>query len=1209
MTVKIFGRICLSSLIVVCLISSAFAADDGSVDIGDKAVVYKNRIEVKGVGAPPKSSDTKELATNAAGMAAMICALRNFGESLYEMKKFILEYETGLATKDIEKRCKDGSLEKTECQKEKDEALRRYNIFLEYKGLFSKYPTLEIDYGVASTVGNFNIRSEYVVKDHVLESDAITVQLPDSSTVKVNNYELVSTDNIKHYEKIRSAFRENSLDEKFVIASDGTAEFTLICKAPLPVSTGLSSTEEKPEIYVPLGHRSTIYSSVFSPNGNYIVTGGEDDAVRLWDAATGMEIRTFFGHTRYVRAVAVSPDNRYILSGGEDKKAILWRIDTGKAVINIDAHKSFVVSTGFSPDGLYMFTACNMAVNIWHVPSGKLVSSLAASRYPAAFTPDGKWFIAGSKKGMTVWNVSSWEPFRKIEWNVGNLQSIAISPDGRYLATGSDYYYNEKKLETVRMWDITTGDLIWKSGEQDYGAYAVSFSPDGKNLAASYGNGRIMVLEAETGKLVHDLRNRGVTVFSVSYSPDGARIMADVDRNIHLWDARTGKLLGSLGGEAVAIKTAQFSPNGRYAISEGRGCRLYVWDMMTGREERIIAISKKTDGEVCWDYYQVIRGFSPDSRFISTSDQENIYIWDLATGRQVKSTPLSQSQKDDPNIRKLSFCSENRNICVSPKYDGPTLAASIQYLVIHDSQNRILLRDASQNSVDRTLAENISGAPSMALSGDGKRLIIGSIDGSSTVIDIESGREVIKFFHFKNGEWLGLTPEGYFTASRNGPSHFNIRRGNRAFNLDQFYDVFYRPDIVEAKLKGEDIALLAVTNLEEALKNPPPKVEFLDIPTKSSSNKVTIKYRVSTTGGGIGEIRLFHNGKLIQSDGFYRQTRTIPIDKAATLLAYNSRAIKDDLRSIAIVSKKEDKVSPIESAPKNDVYEGVITIDAISGDNDIGLAAFNRNNTIQSILRTATFESTIKPEEPHLYVLSVGIDEYRARENNLKFAVKDAESIVQKIQAQAKTQYKPENIHGTTIKNIDATKTNILNRMNELSKVIKPNDVFMLFIASHGVLQSGLYSIVTHDYKGSLNNDNLINSNEIMEISKKIKALTQIFILDTCHAGGLDNFVSGLYDARMTVIARNMGLHIFASASSTQEALDGYKGNGLFTYTLLDGLNNNKEADKNKEGKVSIVGLGEYSKRMTTNISKQIGHEQTPLIINFGKDSPLYKLQ
>jgi hypothetical protein len=56
-------------------------------------------------------------------------------------------------------------------------------------------------------------------------------------------------------------------------------------------------------------------------------------------------------------------------------------------------------------------------------------------------------------------------------------------------------------------------------------------------------------------------------------------------------------------------------------------------------------------------------------------------------------------------------------------------------------------------------------------------------------------------------------------------------------------------------------------------------------------------------------------------------------------------------------------------------------------------------------------------------------------------------------------------------------------------------------------------------------------------------------------------------------------------------------------------LNNNKEADKYQDGKISIAGLGEYARKMTTTISKEIGHSQTPLIINFGKDSPIYKLQ
>jgi hypothetical protein len=60
---------------------------------------------------------------------------------------------------------------------------------------------------------------------------------------------------------------------------------------------------------------------------------------------------------------------------------------------------------------------------------------------------------------------------------------------------------------------------------------------------------------------------------------------------------------------------------------------------------------------------------------------------------------------------------------------------------------------------------------------------------------------------------------------------------------------------------------------------------------------------------------------------------------------------------------------------------------------------------------------------------------------------------------------------------------------------------------------------------------------------------------------------------------------------------------------LLNGLSNNKEADNNEDRKVSVVGLGGYAKKMTTNISQEIRHSQTPLIINFGKDSAIYKLQ
>ena len=207
-------------------------------------------------------------------------------------------------------------------------------------------------------------------------------------------------------------------------------------------------------------------------------------------------------------------------------------------------------------------------------------------------------------------------------------------------------------------------------------------------------------------------------------------------------------------------------------------------------------------------------------------------------------------------------------------------------------------------------------------------------------------------------------------------------------------------------------------------------------------------------------------------------------------------------------------------------------------------------------------------------------------------------------------QYKPANIHLETILDSLASREGILNKIDELSGKIKPGDSFILFVASHGVLVQDQYYIVTADYDGNLyDTKKLISSNEIVDMSKKIKSLSQLFIFDTCHAGGVDNIISGLYDARMSVMAKKMGLHIYASAGSVQTAMDGYKGNGLYTHTLLQGIANGKDVDKEKSGKVTVKSLGLYSKEKTTEISTRLGHPQTPFIINFGRDNPLFAVQ
>jgi hypothetical protein len=499
------------------------------------------------------------------------------------------------------------------------------------------------------------------------------------------------------------------------------------------------------------------------------------------------------------------------------------------------------------------------------------------------------------------------------------------------------------------------------------------------------------------------------------------------------------------------------------------------------------------------------------------------------------------------------------------------------------------------------------------ITGDGRYALAAFGDGTIRWYSIKDGREALAFFPHKDRKrWVLWTAEGFFDSSEGGTQligyHLNQGKDKAAIfiPMENLYDVFYRPDIVATKFKGDDIAPLITLTAREALKNPPPVAEFITKINAADKSLIKVCYRLSSKGGGIGEVRLFHNAKLIKSDGHYREYAR-PKETPVQLAALNSRAIQAEQKRGLQVRSKEQSI--IASVAKSDVYEDCTDVEVIAGENEISVAAFNRDNTVQGFLETMTFKANVAPVEPRVYVLIAGIDNYQDKSAKLNYAVKDAKDIHKRIAAQLATLFKKDQIHTIILTNEQVTRNKLLVTLNGLAKDIRPGDYFILFTAGHGVLIQNQYYLLTQDYRGDLDAYCMIGSNEIVELTKKIKSLNQLLIFDTCHAGGMDNIVSGLYDARMAVIAKKMGLHIYASASSLEAAMDGYKGNGLFTHHLLNGLDNNRKADTNRDKQVSIVELGAFTKEQTIEASGKVGHRQTPMIINFGKDSPLYELR
>ncbi|HRS98388.1 MAG TPA: hypothetical protein P5040_09380, partial [Smithella sp.] len=489
----------------------------------------------------------------------------------------------------------------------------------------------------------------------------------------------------------------------------------------------------------------------------------------------------------------------------------------------------------------------------------------------------------------------------------GVFVRAVFTPDGKYaLLTG-------KNLD---LWDVSSARKI-KTIDLSITEVVSNFSADGSKVASIVCCPKSVALwdTANWKKITSVKLPWGIHPKSMSMSPDGRyAVMAGMNilskSEMLLVDVAAGEILKTVvagdGGVLELIESVAFSPDGKRALSAGFNNSVRLWEIPSLREiKRIDMHSQKSIGEK--GAYFVT--FSPDGKYFLTGGGDGLVkLWDASSGREIRSFDA---------------------------FSG-SLASRVVFF--------------------------------NAFLPDGKHIISTTFDGAIRMWELATGKEVAVFFGFEDGEWLFITAEGYYNSSEKGAQYLKVKYEGNEYTVDQFYDVFYRPDIVEAKLSGQDISQLVSLTMKDVRRYPPPVIESVEQTKGSDPSKAKVCYKIKSAGGGIGEVRIFHNGKLIQSDGYYKEIARSSSEKTP-LTVLDSKAIYADMRSIAIKDKTENL--PLVSKSKGETFEDCLEIEAIPGDNEVSLTAFNGSNTIQSNLKTVNIKSDIPAKEPHLYILAV----------------------------------------------------------------------------------------------------------------------------------------------------------------------------------------------------------------------------------------------